>query len=217
MSSISNLDDLQNINQFLEIPYKYNSNSQMNIQRYEYYTESACESETEREGESTCDAISVSDSACVVEKPYLHIKKQIIISNTHIVGALNHLFKYNEEFIENEKMSCYRCNSNHLFTWIYMHMPIIRRNIPNNPRYDPIRLMDEVDLSIGIIGINKFPQVLSDTQSFQPYNIILMPSEYQTFRRKIEGMGIDILACDERRCPSCNAYLAFLNIPYIQI
>jgi hypothetical protein len=131
-------------------------------------------------------------------------------------SALTHLFRYRSAFNrEDTRHNNYEFLANHLFVWMYMHQPVIRRNIPDDPKYAFIRYMDEVEMSIAILGGDKFVDI-RDCKNSESQLLAITHLEYSEFRHKLFRMGVDISACDTRRCRSCNAYFGFLNVPYLQ-
>lgn len=137
-------------------------------------------------------------------------------SQIPLTSALTHLFRYRSAFNrEGTRYNNYEFLPNHLFVWMYMHQPVIRRNVPDDPKYAFIRYMDEVEMSIAILGGDKFVH-LRDATNPESLSLAITHLEYSEFRRKLFRMGVDISACDTRRCRSCNAYLGFLNVPYLQ-
>lgn len=132
------------------------------------------------------------------------------------MSALTHLFRDCSAFKrEGTRYNNYEFLPNHLFVWMYMHQPIIRRNVPDDPKYAFIRYMDEVEMSIAILGGDNFVD-LRDATNPDSLLLAITHLEYSEFRHKLFRMGVDISACDTRRCRSCNAYLGFLNVPYLQ-
>ena len=137
-------------------------------------------------------------------------------SQMPLTSAMAHLFRYRSAFSrEGMRYNNYEFLPNHIFVWMYMHQPVIRRNVPDDPKYAFVRYMDEVDMSIAILGGDKFADLRNATNPDSQL-LAITHLEYNEFRHKLFRMGVDISACDTRRCRSCNAYLGFLNVPYIQ-
>ena len=135
-------------------------------------------------------------------------------SQMPLTSALTHLFRYRSAFnCEGTRYNNYELQANHLFVWMYMHQPVIRRNVPDDPKYAFIRYMDEVEMSIAILGGDKFVHQ-RDSKNPESQLLAITHLEYSEFRDKLFRMGVDISACDTRRCRSCNAYLGFLNVPF---
>lgn len=211
--------EIATANQFLMSPFRMDENGDIDD------NDTDERGECEGEARGSADEVLSYGNAFELEnepesKPHTRVSSLpsivAVSSQMPSTSALAHLFRFRSAFNRGGmQYNNYEFLPNHLFVWMYMHQPVIRRNIPDDPKYAFIRYMDEVEMSIAILGGDKFVD-LRDATSPESQLLAITQLEYNEFRRKLFRMGVDISACDTRRCRSCNAYLGFLNVPYSQ-
>lgn len=102
-----------------------------------------------------------------------------------------------------------RIHINRLFLWFESHIHLIKRNIPDDPRYAHVHALDEVDIAMRIIGPKKFPPFESKRD---PVYIWMTLDEIARLEDHLSRMGISICECRVGACFSCHAYHALLEI-----
>lgn len=102
-----------------------------------------------------------------------------------------------------------RVHINHMFLWFETHLHLIKRNIPDDPRYAHVHTLDEVDVAMRIIGPKKFPPFESKRD---PVYIWMTLDEIAQLENHLGRMGVSIDECREGACFSCQAYHALLEV-----
>ena len=126
--------------------------------------------------------------------------------------GITHLYEDVDVGSSPDNPLCYsiaRVHINRLFLWFETHLHIIKRNIPDEPKYAHIHTLDEIDISMLIIGPNKFPSFESKRD---PVYIWMTPDEIARMENHLFLMGVPIGECREGACFSCQAYHALFEV-----